>query len=130
MQPHEVIVNAVHEHPEGAGSTDCKGVPPPVVIFRAELNVDCHDGDFSDGEHEDYGDNGKEPEDVVVAGFILPHGLKDEEELDEDYCEWDETCEEDRLRGADIPGLDGNLAGYCGCFCGVFPSTCSDVTEP
>jgi len=130
MQPHEVIVNAVHEHPYGAGSADGKGVPPPIIVFGAELDIDCHDGDFGDGEHKDYGDNGKEPKDVVVAGFVLPHGLEDEEELDEDYSEGYEACEEDGLRGSDIPGLVGNLAGYCGCFGGVFPGACSDVTKP
>ena len=60
----------------------------------------------------------------------MPEGLEDEEELDEDYSEGDQAGEEDGLRTADVPCLDGELAGEGRGFGGVLPCSGFHVAVP
>lgn len=130
MQLREVVPDTIHKYPKRRASTNEEGMPPPIIVLRAELDVDRHDGDLGDCDDEDDGHDGEEAEDVVVAGFILPQGLEDEEQLDEDDCEGDETAEEDGLRGADIPRLDRHLTWNDSRFGRMLPGACTHVAVP
>jgi hypothetical protein len=130
MQLGEIIPNAVTPHPDAGTASDGEGMPPPIIVFRAELDINCDDGDFSNGEDQNDRDDGEEAEDVVVAGFVLPQGLEDEEELDEDYCEWNQSCKEDGLRATDVPGLSRYLAWESSSLGGMFPIPYTCVSVP
>ena len=102
---------AVGEDPDGGAGPDEDGLPPPVVVLRAELDVGGHDGDFDDGDHADEGDDAEEAEDVVVPALVLPDAAEDEEQFDEDDGEGDQACEQDAVDASRVPRLLGHLAG-------------------
>lgn len=110
MQLEEVVPDAVRKHPDGAPAADHEGLPPPVVVLLAELDVDGDDGHLGNCHHQDDGDDGQEAKDVVVSALVLPERLEDEEELDEDDGKGDQAGEECRLDRLEIPRLLGHLA--------------------
>ena len=93
VQFRPVEPDAVHEDPDGRAGPDEDGLPPPVVVFRAQLDVRRHDGDLDDGDDADEGDDAEETEDVVVSALVLPDAAEDEEQFDEDDGERDEARE-------------------------------------
>ena len=88
-----IIPHAVHEDPEGAGSTDEEALPPPVVVFVAKLDVGRNYCDFTDRDDQYGAHNAQKAEDVVVAALVLPHALEDEHQLDEQYGERDQASQ-------------------------------------
>ena len=87
MQFRKIVPNAIHENPGCTSSSHEEAMPPPVIVLAAELNIYRDDSNLSDSNHQNDRYHGQEAEDVVIPGFILPEGLEDEEELDEDYGE-------------------------------------------
>jgi hypothetical protein len=68
----------------------CKeGVPPPAMIFGAELVVNQQDGDFSARDAKNEKDNEGESKDVVE--LVHPHGSHNEEELNVGSRKRDDT---------------------------------------
>ena len=59
------VKDAVGEHVDRGAPGDGEGAPPPVVVFRAELEVDHDDADLRAGHDEDDEDQEEEPEEVV-----------------------------------------------------------------
>ena len=70
MQLRGIIPYRVDKDPERRCAAHEKRLPPPMVIFDAELIVGGdHDG-LSDGDGEEGGDDAEEAEDVVVGAFV------------------------------------------------------------
>lgn len=74
----EVEPDAVEEDPEGATAANEDGLPPPMVVFCAKLDVGCYDRDFNHGHNVDDADNSQETKDVVISALILPQAAEDE----------------------------------------------------
>jgi len=72
MQFHEVIPDAVQEHPNSASPSYEETVPPPVIILVAEGNINRDNCHFGNGEDQDDRDDGEKAKDIIVAGFVLP----------------------------------------------------------
>ena len=89
----EVEPDTVDKDPEGAATTNEDRLPPPVVVFRAKLDICRYNRDFDDGHDIDNADNGQESKDIVVSALILPQASEDEEQLNEDNCEWHQSSQ-------------------------------------
>ncbi|KUI56885.1 hypothetical protein VP1G_10850 [Cytospora mali] len=116
--------------PHRAAATNKEGLPPPVIVLVAELNVDGDDGGLGNGDDQDERDNGQEPKHIVVSGLVRPDRLEDEEQLDEDYCKGYEACKQDGSRSLDVPCLLRNLPRDQASLSRVLPSPASGVAIP
>jgi hypothetical protein len=88
VQPRREVPHAVDENPERASPSHEKALPPPVIVLVAQLHVgrdDCH---LADRDSQDGADEAEEAKHVVVAALVLPDTLEHEQQLDEEYCEW------------------------------------------
>lgn len=88
MQPRREVPHAVDEDPERAGPSHEKALPPPVIVLVAQLHVGRDDRHLADRDSQDGADDAEEAKDVVVAALVLPDTLEHEQQLDEEYCEW------------------------------------------
>lgn len=122
--------DAVHEDPGRGAGPDEDGLPPPMVVLRAQLYIRRHDRDLDDGNDADEGDDGEETEDVVVPAFILPDAAEDEEQLDEDDGEGDQAREQDAVDASGVPWLLWYLASDAVCLGWVFVRVAAVVTVP
>ena len=130
VQLRPVEPDAVEEDPGRGAGADEDGLPPPVVVFRAELYVRRHNRHLDDGDDADEGDDAEEAEDVVVPALVLPDAAEDEEELDEDDGEGDQAREQDARDAPGVPRLLGHLAGDAVRLGGVFVRAAPVVAEP
>ena len=101
------VEDAVGEHVDGRAAGHQEGPPPPVVVLRAELEVDHDDADLGAGDHQDDEDQKEEPEQVVELVFV--DGGEDEEELDEASAEGQDPGHEGAQGRVHVPDLLGNL---------------------
>lgn len=122
--------DAVHEDPDGGAGADEDGLPPPVVVLRAQLDVGRDDGDLDDGDDADERDDAEEAEDVVVSALVLPDAAEDEEEFDEDDGERYQARQQDGVDASGVPWLLGYWAGDTVGLGGVFVGVAAVVTEP
>lgn len=83
--------DAIQEDPEGAPAADEDGLPPPVVVFLAQHDVGCDDGDLHDRQDAHQTDDAQEAENVIISALVLPEAAEDEEEFDEDDGEGDKA---------------------------------------
>ena len=103
MQPCCKIPHAVDEDPERAGPSHKEALPPPVIVLVAKLHICCNDGHLADRDGQDGADDAEKAKDVVVAALVLPDAFEYKEQLDEEYCEWDQSSKERCLPASCIP---------------------------
>lgn len=51
MQFREIEPDAVKKYPEGTAAADEDGLPPPIVVLGAKLDVCRDDSDFDHRDH-------------------------------------------------------------------------------
>lgn len=57
------------------------------TYLGAKLAIRNDNGNLANSNQQNQRYRAQEPEDVIVAAFILPQVLEQEEEFDEQYCE-------------------------------------------
>lgn len=62
-----IVPCRIHKNPEPRRCAHKKRLPPPVVVFRAELDVCRNDDRLGDGDGEQSSDDAQEAKDVVVG---------------------------------------------------------------
>uniref|UniRef100_A0A182INA6 Tox-SGS domain-containing protein n=1 Tax=Anopheles atroparvus TaxID=41427 RepID=A0A182INA6_ANOAO len=93
------VVATVHEQVDRSKAGRQERSPPPVVVFRAQMEVAQQDRRLGAGDHED--EEYQEEKTEHVVHLTRPERVQDEEQLDEDAAEWQHTAHDDardRLR--------------------------------
>ena len=116
----EIKPDTVEEDPKGTAAADEDGLPPPVVVFGAKLDIGCNNGDLYDSDNIDNADDGQETEDIVVTTLVLPQAAENEEQFDEYDSERDQTSQKDAVTPPSIPRLLWYLSRYAARFRWMF----------
>lgn len=79
VQPRREVPHTVDKDPERASPSHQKALPPPVIVFVAQLHVRRDDRHLAYRDSQDGADDTEEAKDVVVAALVLPDALEHEQ---------------------------------------------------
>jgi len=106
-EPRFIIDNTVSEHIKRRRAARQERTPPPPVIFRADLEIAHHNGNFSARDDENDHHECQEPKDVIE--LLEPNASENEEKLDKHCTERQNTPDKNGNDIVHVPRLQRNL---------------------